>query len=517
MNIFERAINAVSPKWAFERAQYRVAGERIRGYEAASKGTRRTKNWKAAATSQNTEAIFTLGTLRDRSRDLVRNNPYAKRAIEILTTNTIGTGVTAAIAGKTTKKAEQLLQAYNQWAASTDCDANRQLNMGGLQRLFTRTMFESGECIIRQIRRNNGPGKIPIALQVLEPDFLDTNKTISLPGGAFIMQGVEYNASGERVAYWLYETHPGETARMISFVSKRVPADEIIHLYRVDRPGQVRGIPHGVSAFIRMRDLDAYADAQLMRQKIAACFTVFIQDTVNATGAAADYDGKVLEPGAMEVLPPGRSMVFTDPPAAGGYDEYTRTVIREFAIAYGVTYEELTGDLSRVNFSSARMGFLSSNRLVEEIQELTVVPQALNGVWDWFMLGAAVIGITTNRNQPVNWTFPKRQAVDPLKEAQAIIKMVRAGVMSRPEAIRQLGYDPLEVTAEIAADNALLDKHKILSDTDPRADAARKNNADNPLQKTKPQPEGGAPKDNGGDGNGDAKNKNDGRTDSTAD
>jgi len=472
MSWLDNAISVISPKIGFERLQYRHARElQQRSYDAAS-NTRRTKNWKAGSTSQNAEVTFSLQTLRNRSRDLVRNNPYAGKAIGILTDNVIGCGIQAAPVGKKTK-IKPILDAWNGWANSTMCDIGRQMNFAGLQRLFSRTMFESGECIIRQVRRNNGAGNIPIALQVLEPDHIDTNKAGNVTGG-FIVQGVEYNNYGERVAYWLYDVHPGDIMRNISFISKRVPAEEVIHLYRVDRPGQVRGIPEGVSAFIRMKDLDSYADAQLMRQRIAACFTVFIQDTVNVNGAAADYANKTLEPGAMEVLPPGRTMTFTQPPLVQGYDEYTRTVIREFSIAYGVTYEALTGDLSRVNFSSARMGFLEFGRRVEMLQELVIIPMALNVIWDWFIIGARVAGII---NKPVaaGWTCPKRQAVDPVKEIAAIKAAVRAGLMSRPEAIRQLGYDPTDVTEEIAEDNKLLDEKKILLDTDPRADATRTN------------------------------------------
>lgn len=477
----DSVVSVFNPQAGLRRAAARASAEHIRAYEAAQKG-RRLKNWKTQSTSQNAETVFSLSTLRDRSRDLVRNNPYAKRAIEILSTNVVGVGIqptpfedsvdtTAKGPSAAVKKAAA---AWRKWAYSTKADAGGQMNFYGVQRLVARSLFESGEVLIRRVKRNNGLGFAPVSLQVLESDFLDHNKNEDLTDG-YILQGVEYDKQGVRVAYWLFQSHPGEIIGMRTFESKRVPADEIIHLYKVDRPGQVRGVPFGAASFVRMRDLDQYADAQLVRQQIAACYVAFIQDAAETfSGQSTPYDGaERFEPGMIETLPPGKSITFGSPPRADGYESYTRTILREIAVAYGVTYEALTADFSNVNFSSARMAWIEFGRLVEELQELVVIPMMLNRVWEWFVDASMVAGLI---RKPIgaNWTSPKRVAVDPLKEVAALKEMVRAGFISWQEAVRQGGYDPAEVAKEISDDQATFDDNGFMLTVDARNDVARK-------------------------------------------
>ena len=142
-----------------------------RGYDGANAG-RRTSGWIAPSTSANSEITPSISKLRDRSRDLVRNNPYASKAIRVLVSNMICTGIVPSIKDKKTQKL------YNKWIK--ECDADGQLNYYGLQHLSGRTMFESGECLIRfRYRRPEDNLSVPLQLQVLEPDYIDNNKLLS--------------------------------------------------------------------------------------------------------------------------------------------------------------------------------------------------------------------------------------------------------------------------------------------------------------------------------------------------
>src|SRR5690606_19294336 len=126
---------------------------------------------------------------------------------------------------------------------------------------------------------------------------------------------------GRRVAYWLYSHHPGaaRTAKA-SFESRRVPAERVLHVYRLDRPGQVRGVPWLASAIARLKDLDDFEDAELMQQKVAACSGAFVTDVDgNSTpiGKQVPNDDKLekIEPGHIAYLPPGREIKFAQPPS----------------------------------------------------------------------------------------------------------------------------------------------------------------------------------------------------------
>ena len=151
-------------------------------------------------------------------------------------------------------------------------------------------------------------------------------------------------------ANWLFSTHPGDS-RGRSLVSKPVPAAQVLHLYERLRPGQVRGVPWFAPVILKLRDLDDYDDAELMRKKIEACFAAFVtgaqdEDTLGKANINAAGDRiEAFEPGMIEYLEPGKDVKFATPSANGGYAEYMRLQLHAVAAGVGLTYELLTGDL----------------------------------------------------------------------------------------------------------------------------------------------------------------------------
>jgi lambda family phage portal protein len=467
MSFIDNIVGYISPKAAFERARWRRATDILqeRKFDAASK-SRRTTGWASVDTSVNVLTGIALSTLRARSRDLVRNNPYARKAISVIVNNTVGTGIQAAPMSRSANRTETAKTMWRKWAGTTECDWDGQRTFYGIQKAALRTVAESGECIILLRRKRNGT--VPIQLQLLEPDYLDSSKDIREMGdGGKIMQGVEYDKSGKRVAYWLYDSHPGEYGFR---ESRRVDASNVIHLYEVLRPGQVRGIPFGVSAMMRLKDFDDYEDAELVRQKIAACFAAFVVDADPSSAVGSGGSDEMierLEPGIIEHLPPGKQIEFASPPTTGNYDNYSRKILQAIASGYGITYESLTGDLSNVNFSSGRMGWLEMQRQIESWQWDMMVPMMCQPVWSWFTDAAAIMGLSTG-DLSVEWTAPRREMIDPVKETNAIVTQIRAGIRSWPEAIREQGYEPDQVLTEIAEFNTKVDSKGIILDTDPR-------------------------------------------------
>jgi lambda family phage portal protein len=279
---------------------------------------------------------------------------------------------------------------------------------------------------------------------------------------------VHFDKEGRRTGYWLYDQNPYDTFQS---TSKFVPVDEVIHLYNVERPGQVRGVPWGASAIIRLRNFDEYEDAQLVRQKIAACFSVFVQDSTHAeSGVIGGSDTDMLEkvePGIIEHVPPGKQVVFGNPPGVEGYNEYSTKTLQAVAAGYGVTYEALTGDLSGVNFSSGRMGWLEFYRNVVHAQQHIMIPQMCDRSFDWFLLGLELKGTSYG---PLNqsWTPPRREMIDPVKETKAMVLAIRNGLMSYAEAVRQFGGDPDLLLDEIKKYQDKFDDMEITLDSDPR-------------------------------------------------
>lgn len=474
-NFLDRVIGWVSPSAGLERIRSRYMMEMIssksRNYEAASTG-RRTDGWQPLQQSARVVTDAAISKLRGRSRDLTRNNPYAAKALSVIVNNVVGTGIVPRAVSKRGNRADAAMQAWKDWAETTKCDIDGLHDIYGLQALTMRTVVESGECLVRRVYTKKDGMAVPLQLQVLEPDFIDVSKDTLQPNdaGEMWVQGIKINRFGQRIAYMLYNAHPGDNQLLKRLESSEVPADDIIHVYRVDRPGQLRGVPWPAPVMIRMKDFDEYEDAQLMRQKVAACFSMFITDAnageLNASGKPVSIPESV-EPGMIEVLPPGKTIEFAEPPGVTNYGEYATTMLRSIAAGYGVTYESLTGDLSPVNFSSGRMGWIEFHRNVEAWRWAMFIPRFCDGIWSWFSDAAELKGVRME-NVTVQWTPPRREMIDPEAEIKAAVTAVRGGITSLPEVIRQNGQDPEVVLKEIAETNALLDSLGLILESDTR-------------------------------------------------
>ena len=468
-NFIDSIIGFVSPKLELERTKYRVATDALRKFDAASQG-RRTKDWQASSSSVNTETRSALETLRNRSRDMVRNNSYAKASIDIIATNTIGTGIRPTPKTTDIKLKESVKSEWEKWADSKQCDFDGNFDFYGIQEQVMRAIAESGECLIVR-KRTKDRKNIPLQIQVLEADFLYTLKDYSdIESKGQIIQGVEFDKQGKRLQYWLYESHPGDQG-MHSIKPIAVPAKDVIHIYKVERPGQVRGIPWGSSALLLLKDLSDYQDAELVRQKIAACFTVFVQDNgvqdnIGGSSSSSEMSERV-EPGIIEHLPAGKTVSFAQPPTTTGGGEHTKMLLRAIASAYGVTYEAMTGDLSNVNFSSGRMGWLEFHRRITNWQYNLIIPTLCDTVWDWFMEAADISG-KLKQSCSAEWTPARREMIDPVKEINGINLAIRSGLISWQEAVRAQGFEPSEIAKEMKEDYDLFDANKLILDIDGR-------------------------------------------------
>lgn len=480
-NIFDKTIRYFSPELAVRRAQARMALsilDKTRRFDGASKSSRFSQ-WRRPGTSANAALDLSLPALRNGSRDLTRNNPWAEKALTVIESNTVGTGIIGQIVHTTDDKRreKEIRDLWNSWANTKAIDAEDRRDLRTLENNIIRCIAESGEILIRRrYRRGNAGYPIPIQIQLLEPDHLDSSRDGILDNKNEVRNGIEYDKQDKRVAYWLYPTHPGENKIYnLNYKSVRVPARDIIHAFDPKRCGQNRGYPWASPAIRRMKDFDDYEDAQLVRQKIAACFAAFIHDmdTSAAGGTGLDENPpsdnqlEYIQPGIMEHLPAGKDIKFASPPAVQNYGEYTTNVLRGVAAAYGITYEALTGDYSKLNFSSGRMGWIEMSRNIDRWQHSIMKVQVLSEIEKWFIGGAQLAGYNTD-GISIKWMMPRREMIDPTKEVPAMGKAVRLGLTSLPRVLASMGLDHEEVMNEIEKSNEALDKKGIILDSDPR-------------------------------------------------
>lgn len=227
------------------------------------------------------------------------------------------------------------------------------------------------------------------------------------------------------------------------------------------QPGQIRGVPWLTPVLARLATLDRTEDAQAIRQETGALMTGFI---IDASGNVAGFDGTQagsaldvsLEPGALRVLQPGQDVRFSEPPETGQYHDFVQQQLRAIAACMGLTYEQLTGDMTGVNYSSARVSLSEARRRFRQIQETVIIPRLCTPVWRAFVNAAVLNGQFAPAADlyAVRWQSEAWEHVDPAKAVAADVEAVAAGFKSRAQVVAEHGLDIEDVDQQRAEDAA---------------------------------------------------------------
>jgi lambda family phage portal protein len=326
-------------------------------------------------------------------------------------------------------------------------------------------MLETGEVFAR-LRLDEG-ASVPLAVDLLDRDQVPADR-FGEAGGSRVRAGIEFDQNGRRIAYHVLRERPGDPFAPLTgspLETVRLPADDCLHLFEEATPGQLRGISRLAPVLLRLKELDEFEDAALVKAKVAALFAGFIVDpsgqTANALAGAPDAAGTAavgMEPGSMIPLPPGTDIRFSEPKTDAAYDPFIKSHLRAIAAGLGVPYEALTGDLSTVNYSSIRAGMVEFRRNLEALQHNVLVPRFCDPVWKRFVTLAVLSGALDIPGAEltdlfaVEWLPPRFDYVDPQKDVNAEILAINAGLKSRAMAVAERGYDVEAIDAEIAAD-----------------------------------------------------------------
>ncbi|MBR0648679.1 phage portal protein [Roseomonas terrae] len=450
----------------------RTAWRAVRGYAAAQ--DQRASAWAPSGGSANVEVGLAAATVARRARDAVRNDPYASRIVDLWTGNAVGAGIT------TRWPDQRHADAWRRWAESTACDAEGRLDLYGLQALAMRAVVESGECFVRFLMVPPSPANpIGLRLQVLEADHLDTARN-GMVEGAPTIQGIALGEAGAPIGYWLHRLHPGAAWLLPGggLASDRVPAGDVLHLYRKRRPGQLRDISWLAPVLLRLRDLGDYEAALLMKAKIEACLAAVVTEegdealTGAASGLLRDAQGRAVEsfePGMILYRRGMGSVEVVNPSGGGSHAAFARRALEAAAVGAGLTYDQVSGDLTQANYSSLRAGKIEFRRLCEQVQYGMLIPMLVRPIADRFHAQGALLGLWgAEMPDGVSHVPPAHEMIDPLKDTTALIAQVRAGFVPQPEAAGAFGYDFRQAVEMIREANALLDEAGISLDTDPR-------------------------------------------------
>ena len=465
MSVWQRIIHAVRGNTASTAGRAYTAAQDMRSSSA----------WLPPGTSANAEVGMAGQAIARRARDAVRNDPYAARIADLWTGNAIGTGINTRWPDKPHG------DAWRKWADGTACDAERRLNLYGIQALVMRAVVESGEALVRFIPTvPTVADPVGLRLQVLEADHLDWSRT-GVIDGAVVVHGIEIDDSGAPVAYWLFPRHPGSVwpvALAGPFASLRVPAHDVLHIYRKRRPGQLRDVSWLAPALMRLRDLGDYEAALLMKAKIEACLAAVVNedgdDAMTGPGPSLlrDAQGRAVEsfePGMILYRRGSGAVDVVNPSGGGSHTAFARRALEAAAVGTGLTYDQVAGDLTAANYSSLRAGKIEFRRLCEQVQYGMLIPMLVQPIAERFHAQGALLGLWgPDLPDGVSHVPPAHEMIDPLKDTTALIAQVRAGFVPQPEAVGAFGYDWHQVVEMIRTANALLDDAGVSLDTDPR-------------------------------------------------
>jgi lambda family phage portal protein len=441
-NFLDNLIGFFSPRSKLERLQVRAAADVLkRGYDAAQVDA--SSDWiSAKKTSANAEISAGLSKLQEKSHDLARNNPYFVRALNVIVSNTVGAGIIGKIKGRNKTQEKKLSELWNQVTESSLCDVEGRNNFYFLQALAMRTIVESGELVALKVIDTESP-----KIKLLESEFIANVKDQSP-----YVQGVKLDSNGKPVAFVIYKRHPGDGSTLPSDTVE-ISSESVIHAYKQDRPGQVRGTPWSHAVIENLKDFADWQTATLIRQKVAACWGGFIT-TNNASGlSASDLKERrenelTMSPSTFRYLGDGESVTMANPPGVDGYSEYVRETMRAVSAGMGISYEAMTGDYSQVNFSSGRMGHIEFRRNIDNWRWNLLIPQLCEPFFKMFLQWAKLRGIDIEGAR-IEWVPPAHVMIDPTKEINAEKEAVRAGFKSRSRVILESGNDPETTLQEI--------------------------------------------------------------------
>jgi lambda family phage portal protein len=462
-----------------------------RTYDAA-RWNRFSADFIAPGSSADAEIRGSLKTLRNRSRALVRDNPYARQAKRTTQINVIGSrGIQMQPQvlrpdgqEKDERRNTALLSAWNRWCRADSCDVTGRLSFHGIELSVVGALPESGEIGVRLVRQPMGRSKVPLSLELIESDQIDDDYTgISDRPKHYWRMGVELNEWGRPTRYAILRKHPGDIEFANSVVSNDkhlfIDAADFIHIYLPERVGQTRGVPWFASVITTSWNLGKYEEAHWTRKRVQANSLGWIQTpepetfgSTNADGTPALEDNKRLwntEPGSYNFLLPGETAIAPDfGPDDGQYEAVVRTLARRFAAGYGCSYETLSRDFSESNYSSSRLSILEDRDHWRVIQSV-LIQQLHQRVFEEWLMAAALTELPMPMFSDV-WTRPERynaphwQArawswVDPAKEMKAMEMSRALQLQTHAEQIMEYtGNDFMNTMTSISKENEVKDR-----------------------------------------------------------
>lgn len=437
---------------------------RARNYAAAQLS--RLMNFRDSLEVAHKERLRDIAHLRSHSRDLNNNNVYAARYNELVSTNLVGPeGVNfeSEILGKDSKPKEDwnniIEESFLKWGKC--CTADGRLAWVEAQQLAAISSSQDGEILIRKIF--GYPNEWGFAIEMIDADRLDHTYNTPLPSGSRIVGGVEMDQWGRRLAYWIWSAHP--TDYEMAPVRVRIPADQIIHLYREDRTQGVRGIPWITPCMVQINLVGRLWNAELLASNHEADRLGIIKSQSGLSDTEID-DCRIT---AEEIssdhatflgLDSGQDISFPTVQHPNSIlPAFTSYLLKGIASGVGVAYHSLTGDLAESKFSSDRTALIQERDHWRKLQGWFIrsFNDPIYRAWLEMALLSGAVKLPASNFEMLcapHWDARSWDWVDPVKDVEASRIAIRDRLSTHQRELSQQGLDWQDVFRQCAIEDA---------------------------------------------------------------
>jgi len=428
--------------------------------------------WRGTDLSADKELQNNLQTMRNRVRQVCNDDVYARKFLSMVKANVIGPdGIILQSKAKRddgsfdSDDINAIEKAWKRWGSEKRfCSTDKRLNWRDIQRIVVETLARDGECFIRMVKDTSNP--FAFSLFVMEGDWFDIKRNMELRNNRIIKMSIEQNVYGEPLAYYQLTRPPENGTTNYIGEAERVPVDEIIHVYLMERPGQSRGIPWMNTALRGLEMLHQYHESELVASRIGSSSMGFFTspDAQGYTGTNTDSDGNLIQefqPGTFQQLPDGVEFTpFTPNHPTNAFPTFVKSILRSISSGLGVSYNAISSDLESVNFSSIRAGVMEERVIWQTLQNFMVEHFCRPVFNNWLRMAISSGELNLpmqkiDKFEDVAWVPRGWSYVDPLKEINAHKVAVEMGVESLSEIASNKGKDLAEIFEAIKREKEL--------------------------------------------------------------
>lgn len=453
-------VEFISPKWAYQREVWRQAHEiQKRSYDAGQYD-RQNRNWFAHNNSGEMTDKTHRNTVRARSRDLERNCDLMNANVHPWIRNVVGKGFTLEAKTDNENFNKEIEKLWLKWCKKDNCDVTGSQSFWEMARMAVRRKRIDGGILF--VKCYTEDGIIPFKLQAIEVDELDETHLTPYTKGNRVVGGVEYNSYNRAVGYWLREYDIEGYSKMTAHY---VPRERVIFYFSKTRPSQIREMPEMAATIGRIKEINGYIEAASIKERIAACLSVFIKKVLPTGGIGRasggerkSYNELELTPGLITDLNAGDDIEVVNPGnSATNGSEYIKTMSRLIASGQGISYESSSRDLSSANYSSARQATIEDEETFIPEQE-KLKDEFLDEAYFAFVLSAVACGAVkmpldfwnyTDKYTAHEWNRKPKKWIDPYKEANANKIALETGQKTLKEIWSENGKDYKSVLDDI--------------------------------------------------------------------